>query len=266
MQMMITSVTALVCFALASTPAHAWGRDGHRAVCTIAWDALTLKTRDQIETLLDINGREQFAETCNWADEIRGKRRETSSWHFLDSPPGASISLNRDCSGQKCIVEQINRTSGILRSEAAKNDKAEALKFLAHFVGDIHQPLHVAFKGDQGGNSIKVSLLGKVTNLHSVWDGGLFEASEKPTETYFVTLLRDAERARGPRLNARPNALAWARETRLITAAPTTRYVGAEQGMGLDRAYVTQNYVVATKQIKRAGIRLAGILNSSLAR
>lgn len=252
----------LVGFAALTLPSQvrAWGKDGHRAVSSIAWDGLQQAVQQQIKELLDIQTREQFSDECNWADDIRRERRQTSAWHFIDSPPGEPINLTRDCPAQKCIVAQIERTTGLLKSSSSKAEKAEALKFLAHFVGDIQQPLHVAIVGNQGGNSIRVRFQGKFTNLHAVWDARLLEAPVKRDKDPVVSILRGASTVRGPGRRDSYDSLVWARESRRIALSPATDY--NDTTADLDADYVRLNYPIAIEQIKKAGVRLARLLNS----
>ncbi len=257
---------ALTTLLLAPSSVSAWGRDGHRAVCLIAWDAIDDPSRQQIKNLLDIETREQFADDCNWADDIRRDRGETASWHFMDASPGKDIHMGRDCPANKCVVGQIERTTALLRGPASKQEKAEALKFLAHFVGDLHQPLHIAVAGDQGGNNIRVRFQGKLTNLHSVWDSRILEAGSMVGEDGVTSILRDAAKAKGPNRRASQDPMVWARETHRIALAPATAYVGAPAELDLDDNYIRQNYPVAIQQIKRAGIRLGRLLRAVLPR
>lgn len=241
--------------------AYAWGRGGHRTVCLTAWADLSGSTRDKVRALLDIQTAEQFAGMCSWADEVRRDRPETAAWHFLDVAPEIRVlNVARDCPQPKsCIVEQIERAAAILKSGAPKVERAEALKFLAHFVGDIHQPLHTAVIGDQGGNAIKVTFLGKQSNLHAVWDYALLEAPPPPPDLAYPHLkaaLHTLNRKRWK--NGTP--LEWAQETHWLMRTPATGYLGNPGGFELGQVYVRQNYGVAVDQVEKAGVRLAVIL------
>ena len=94
-----TLLTALgLALTLSPSLAHAWGGDGHRIVCQIAWDELRTATRRQVQGLLDIQTREQFSDLCNWADEYRPSHLNTAPWHFVNVPIGAtSVEVGRDC-------------------------------------------------------------------------------------------------------------------------------------------------------------------------
>jgi S1/P1 Nuclease len=138
---------AVVLILLAWTgPARAWPEDGHRIVCTIAWKELAPETRAWVEDLLKEDSASGFAEVHVWADAIRSD--PAYDWakphHYVNVPAGAAgIDLARNCPPKKsCVIRAITMHIGTLRyPKASAADKAEALKFLAHFVGDVHQPL-----------------------------------------------------------------------------------------------------------------------------
>lgn len=248
-----------------SAPAWGWGRDGHRAVCLESWRDMTSQARQAALNLLDINTPEAFAESCSWADDIRRDRPATAPWHFLDVKPEVRrLDLVRDCPQPKsCIVDQIERHSSVLRSKAPKEQRAESLKFLTHFVGDVHQPLHTAIIGDQGGNAIKVTFLGRETNMHAVWDYGLLEAPPPPPDLSYPHLKAALHTLNRKRWNA-GTPLEWAQETHWLMRTPATGYLGNPGGLELGDIYIKQNYSVAKEQIEKAGVRLAGLLNDLL--
>jgi|688.fasta_scaffold159542_3 hypothetical protein len=154
---------------------HAWGSIGHIAVAQIAQNNLTSIARELISDVIP-NG--DMSLVANWADEIRN--RPDWYWseplHFIDIDDWiCNYDRNRDCYNSLgyfnyCVDGAIQNYTGLLKQN---NKDAEYLKFLIHFVGDIHQPLHCGFKNDRGGNMIKIHFDGHNTNLHSLWDSGL---------------------------------------------------------------------------------------------
>ena len=108
----------------------------------------------------------------DWADEIRADRPETSAWHYVNVELGsAGYDPKRDCPDGICVVAQIEKDTRILGdAKAPRAGHVEALEFLIHFIGDVHQPLHVADDHDKGGNSRFLFLHGGRTNLHRIWD------------------------------------------------------------------------------------------------
>ena len=160
---------------------RAWGRDGHFIVGDIATRLLSDAARKAASELLP---GESFSDVAVWADDVRRTEayRYTAPYHYVNLEPGSeSFDLERDCPSNGCVVQAILDYSAVLRDgEASKSKKQEALKFIVHFVGDIHQPLHVSPRGDRGGNDIQVRILGGSANLHSVWDSRLIATLDKP--------------------------------------------------------------------------------------
>ncbi|HKB66470.1 MAG TPA: S1/P1 nuclease [Pyrinomonadaceae bacterium] len=173
---------ALTLCCICMTPARtaAWGSSGHRIIASIAFQNLNPRARQEVEKLL---GKEDFVAISTYADEVRPKRPETTRWHYIDFPREATAYVSsRDCIETPlgdCTVAAIQRLVGVLRTEkAGRDEKAEALKFLVHLVGDLHQPLHAGYRDDAGGNTIKVWFFSESTSLHSVWDYSMIEQAE----------------------------------------------------------------------------------------
>lgn len=248
-----------------ASDALAWGRGGHRGVCLTAWAQMTEPTRAAVLELLEIETADQFAESCYWADEVRPKRPQTGPWHYINIPEDArSIDLERDCPlPASCVVREVERQTEILKSAVPKAERAEALKFLAHFIGDLHQPLHVGFKEDRGGNEIALTFLGRKTNMHALWDWGLLEAPPpEPDLSYphVKAALHGLARSRWKSGTVHD----WAQETLWLMRSPATGYVGNPGGLEFGEVYLTQNYRVAHEQVEKAGVRLASYLERSL--
>jgi hypothetical protein len=245
--------------------AFALGPDGHRIVCAVAWDSMKPATRTKVEGLLEITGRDQFAEVCNWADDYRNTHPETGPWHVIHVPKDAlAIDMARDCPAPKsCIVEQLNRDIDVLRGTGAKEDKAAALKFLVHFVGDLHQPLHIGLAADRGGADIKGTLQGKPMSLHDVWDTGLLEARGVPWQKTATDIERgtsDLDR----QLRAKGTPLEWANEVRDYTRMPQTDYYDNPGAFEYGEVYIAQNLFAIMDLMGRAAFRIAFILDTEL--
>jgi nuclease S1 len=164
---------------VATSQAQAWGPDGHAIVAAIAEARLDPAIRAQVAQLLscDQTGAQHLDQIASWADAVRTRDQTTGPWHFVDIPLQTQLfDPNRDCAGGNCVVAQIRRFASVL---ANRNDtpqhRLDALKFLVHFVGDIHQPLHCETdftqlpppEGDRGGNLIHFNYFGHRTNLHA---------------------------------------------------------------------------------------------------
>ncbi|MCA0200671.1 MAG: S1/P1 nuclease [Proteobacteria bacterium] len=253
--------TTFLC-AILNAPAYAWDAAGHRMACVKAWREMTDPARAAVSDLLSVKTPEEFANTCTWADDVATKRPETAGWHFINVPKTArTIDLARDCKPPtSCVVTQIERQAEIVGSEAPKAARAEALRFLTHLMADLHQPLDVAFAEDHGGRDIKVTFLGKPADMHAVWDSLILTAPNPPSRGYTPFLQDMADRHNRERWNV-GTAKDWAEETLWIMRAPPTGYVGNPGGLVFDDIYVEQNYLVATDQIDKSGVRLAFVLN-----
>ena len=180
---------------LLASPAFPWGCQGHRVIALIAADQLTSHAQSASARLLSEYSSDPslrpfcgssdlpaFAQMSTWADDIRSRRKETAPWHFIDIPLDAGRGqLGESCpSSTGCITSAIQSQLDILRSSAGDQKKAEALVFVIHLAGDLHQPLHAASNNDRGGNCLPVAFLGQEPresagasfkpNLHSVWD------------------------------------------------------------------------------------------------
>ena len=144
---------------------RAWGDEGHKVVCEIAMRLVQPTTRAEIQKLISNDDRfGSFSDACTWPDHPRQRASE----HFLNLPRDSDGLHSESCPGASaCVVTAIKKDFEVLSSNnASQAEKLASLKFLGHWVGDIHQPLHVSFEDDRGGNSISVTgICG--TNLHS---------------------------------------------------------------------------------------------------
>ena len=163
---------------LPAGPALAWAPLGHQIVAPLAARQLTPVARARIAALLGGNANAMMVLDSSWGDEIRGQRPETDAWHYVNIEIGsAGYDAARDCPADDCVVAQITRDTRIFSDvRAPPVAKAEALRFLIHFVGDIHQPLHAADRHDKGGNHVKLRWRGKRVSLHQIWDQDVVEA------------------------------------------------------------------------------------------
>ena len=182
---------ALLCVGAAST-ASAWGVLGHSMVGELAERHLDSKARAEVATLLAGEAEPTLAGVANWADTLRNSDPErfkaTSRWHYINAKGGGcAFDLARDCPDGACVVGAIETQRAILvdRNQPIEA-RRDALKFIVHFVGDAHQPMHAGSRTDAGGNGFQVSLRTPLepeayarskyvdgvmgTNLHSVWD------------------------------------------------------------------------------------------------
>lgn len=238
----------------------AWGEDGHRIIGSIAYHFAKEETKAALKELL---GEESLADAGCWADEIRNdpKYDWVKPLHYVNVPRDAeSYDAKRDCETERCVVAAIETYSAIVADGTKpKGERVEALKLLVHFVGDIHQPLHVAYKEDRGGNSITVTAFGKQSNLHRVWDTDLIKHRIKGG---WPVLAADLRQAIAPddreRWAASLDPIAWANESLAITRS-LYQHLPSDAAVGGD--YYRQHIATVEDRLKTAGVRLAAGLD-----
>jgi hypothetical protein len=248
-------------------PVTAWGPEGHAIISHIAAARLSAEARQQLIALLGSPSAETMAAGANWADEVRRDRPMTAPWHYVNIELGSGGYMSsRDCADGACVVAQIKADSELLASgRGAVAERTEALKFLLHFVGDLHQPLHCADRHDRGGNEVAVALDGELTNLHRIWDTEEVRALGPDAATVAIRLnsqITPAEAA------AWSNGTVgdWASQSFAIARDRIYARLPAEVdgSVKMSGRNIRQNAEIAALQLKRAGIRLAAILNRTI--
>ncbi len=267
--------------------AAAWGDDGHKVVALIAEHYLTPTAKGQVDAMLaadtDNLTAHDIASEATWADKFRAKHRETASWHFADIEISAP-DLNAACNGRKplpagtlasngppdCVVDKIEQFAAELAAPGTDaEERLFALKFLLHFVGDLHQPLHSADNHDKGGNDVKIMVDGfshkSRDELHGFWDTQFVDALARPpaalANQLFVQITPEqaAEWQKGTPED-------WAMEAFKIAVADVYRNppLSKDSPQHLEAAYVKQAEKDVALQLSRAGVRLALVLNRAL--
>jgi hypothetical protein len=281
----------LLAFWMPAGGALAWGEEGHRMVGAIADRHLTAAARRQVLALLkddrladgQPSQRRTLGEVAYWADEIKdmpwGKRR--SAWHFDDIPVCGDADASQYCRNGGCASAQLARHLDLLAKKGESlRRKNEALKWVVHLAGDIHQPLHAATHDDRGGNAVQVAFFGErdnppygTVNLHAIWDvhmvrrlvvdrGGedaIVSAKVGPSEK------ADWEQGLIPDWVGESHKLAV---TRVYPALPAAFSCPGriDDVLTLDQAYYSRAAPVLESQLRKAGIRLARILNEVFSR
>lgn len=261
---------------LSATRALAWGPVGHETVAHIAEDNLTPKATAAIAAIL---GRDtSLADVANYADQIRPMRPETAPWHFIDIPDRTSGLGETDeptfCVSGNCVVDQIGfDVAGLQNASTAPDQRAQFLKFLVHFVGDVHQPLHCANDDDRGGNDKWVRYVkpgthgkGRKFKLHAAWDGLLDFGTTTEDARELASQLEDkiGDDQMKEWSSGTPADWAWesfkiAHDTIYSEFSPSKTDA---QGVPLPKDYYgTKMRGIVETQIEKAGIRLAMVLN-----
>jgi len=274
MNRMKNCAAVFVFLTLLSASSFAWGPEGHRIVGDIARARLSPTARLRVKELL---GNDDLAAIAVWADEIKGERPETYGWHFVDIPKNAAgFSEPRDCyrphdkhqytqqDHHNCVVDRITMFKRELADRnAPRQDRIEALKFLVHFVGDVHQPMH-AIGEARGGNDIHVSEFGSTQcgkypcSLHFEWDTGLIEHAEI-SEKRYVARLNELIASRKLSVQAGGTSAQWANESFLLA-----KKVWLNDGSAVDETYYENDIGTVNRRLALAGIRLARMINRVL--
>lgn len=276
-QRLLGASVALVCLLTALPPraAFGWGPEGHVLVARLAERYLSPRTKAALAPLLD--GR-RLSDLASWADDWRSFHHETSRWHFVDVPwDQATYDEGRDCARGACIVVALAAQIGKLGSgKTPVEERRRALRFVVHLVGDLHQPLHAIDHDDRGGNQVRAQIVmgqGEYPyrsmpngNLHSVWDNDLLDSAHRDQEAYLAVLAHlPAPLAKLQEGDVRD----WVNEAHALAQDPAYARlppapVDGKQPRQLDETYVLACRPVAERQIQKAGVRLARILNEAL--
>lgn len=262
-------ILAAALFTLTSIlPAFGWGQEGHRIVAGIADKYLNAKARAEVKKMLH---DQTLADVANYADSYRIYHTNSAPWHFVDIPLAAtSYDPQRDCAAhQGCIIEQLEIFKKQLAdTNTPTSDRAFALKFVVHLVGDLHQPLHCEDRDDRGGNSVKVSFFGEAKksptssthwNLHSIWDDGLIKHTGLDDTNYVKTLTANLAAAPIQKLQ-KGTTIEWALESH---AAAQIAYQ-YPTNLDLGESYFKKAKPVLDTQLLKGGVRLARVLNEAL--
>lgn len=160
-----------------------WGIKGHKIVALIAQNRLTPEAKLGVKSLL---GRQDLAAVATWADDVRSEPdwMHTKPWHYLDMNDDETMETMPEPEGGHIVQAIDGMIEALQDATVSKEEKKNALMFLVHFMGDIHQPLHVGRRTDHGGNSISVTFEKKVTNLHALWDTVMIETEGMSYKEY----------------------------------------------------------------------------------
>jgi hypothetical protein len=262
-------VLLAVAFALTAlivVPLHGWGPQGHRLVALVAANHLSPAARQAVRALL---GPDTLADVAVWADAyVADGHRDTAPWHYVNLPAdGAPYVPGRDCPRGNCVIERIGDNQTRLANRSLdRADRATALKFVVHFVGDLHQPFH-AIGVNRGGNAIPIVAFGSPTcgrgdrdrppcNLHGFWDSELIGHRRLRDGAYAAELERQIS---AQRWRASGSPVEWAIESNALARAALLP-AGGEANEAYYRAHIAQ----IDERLALGGLRLARVLNDAL--
>ena len=305
---MAAASLALAAAVLAAAPARGWDDAGHRAIAAIAWAEMRPATRSRAAALLaaapegsglaemapvgpagEERARRHFLLAATWPDRLRDEDRSTANWHWInrfwrDTPKGPVEVPPPAPQPEENLRERLDVLSGRLADpKLPAEERALALAWLLHLVGDAHQPLHTSARitdrpderqGDRGGNTFELHedpRSGERIDLHAFWDRllriGLPRRPGEPTGAWVDRAARDLAR-RHPRASLGPLAPgdfdAWIDEGAALARGTVYRH-GLERGRRPPRAYERAAWAAAAPAMVRAGHRLAALLDQTLA-
>jgi len=252
----ISKKLILLCSLVVLSPeAFSWGKTGHRIIGEIAQRNLSNDAQRGVKELL---GDSDLSRVSTFPDEIRSDKKfdYTAPWHYASVPTGKTyFDQKRNKDGD--VIEALYRFEETLRDpKASKDDKAFALKFMVHTMGDLHQPLHVGLAEDRGGNNVRLKWFKKETNLHALWDEDIVDF-EQLSYTEYSNYLNHYT-ADEKKEYAKGSFIDWAKESQDL------RNVVYDVGETGNAGYEYHFKVKPTMELRlrQAGLRLSNVLNS----
>lgn len=252
---------------------RAWGREGHQIVAGIAEKFLKANSPQTLVRAQKLLGGNSLMSVATFADDVRTKRQYTKNWHFVDIPLGENgYVTSRDCKTTNkgdCAIQALVRFGAVL-ADASEDDciRAEALKFIVHIVGDMHQPLHNVDDDDAGGNGKAVKFFelkgfdDNPPNLHGVWDEGIINHS-KMTVQQFIDSLTPADPG-----NVSLSSVVWAQESHGLAQEAYARLPPPDANdvyiLDNDSKYFDDGLPVVKTQLAKGVVRLAKVLIKAL--
>ena len=316
MKQKLSAIACVLVMSFCVAPsARSWGCKGHQTVALMAEKHLTPEARQFMEKLLAENPidpklrrycgnvtNDLLVDAATWADDVRSERHN-GPWHYIDIPRGKHKgSLEEYCGADGCVTRAIEEQRAILKDKSADPVKhAEAIRYLIHFVGDLHQPLHVTSNGDNGGNCVPVKYLHREPlpnplhpedyspNLHQIWDTEMIERDMEVSNPHrYADELDEKFRAQSASWEAAGIHLddwTWEVHERAetevydafsakIAVEPDVKPKGCsdnqhigkrmfEKHLTADETYQARAAKAAEKSLVEAGVRLAMILNDA---
>ena len=229
-----------------------WGKTGHRIIGHIAEENLSKAAQKGVTQIL---GHTDLARISNWPDEIKSDSAwdHSHDWHYCTISEGQSYDGPADGG---YAIEKVNEFIQILKDgKASQEEQLNAMRFLVHIVGDLHQPLHVGNGTDKGGNDVKVEWFREKTNLHRVWDSQMIDHMQYSYTEYAQQIQLGISKGDKVRL-MNPDVMQFVNHSRSVH--PQVYEIGDGK---LSWVYVFKHQALMEDQLLNAGYHLAAILN-----
>lgn len=252
----------LITIALMPVTLSAFGFNEHKTVAAIAWRELTPEARASVKNLMSVSGDISMMDIAIWADTVRSREKYmySSTYHYVNIPAdGGEYDQERDCPDYSCITEMIPKYIETLQDSAAGDSlKNEALKFIVHFVADIHQPMHAGLPEDRGGNDVKLLFRGKKVNLHGLWDYDINNVRVKNFDKYAIKRHKAGKKMNMKKIVSVTDPVAWTNESYKIARRVAYK---VKDGDKITRWYERRARKHIDRRITIAGYRLGYLLN-----
>lgn len=251
---LILTLVALLVFPSGTDHSQRWGQNGHRIVGDIAADYLTPKARKAVDRIL---GPTSMAIASTWMDRIKADSTYdyTHDWHWVTIPEGMTYAETEKNPNGDLIKSLRTIISELKSGDLSAEEETKKLKMLIHLVGDIHQPLHVGTGEDRGGNNTKVEWFYRDSNLHRVWDSEMID-SRQLSYTEFSTAINHPTKKQIKKWQD-SGVLDWAYES--MELRDEVYNLPKDHQLGYQYQYRTRD--ILDRQLLKAGVRLAGVLN-----
>jgi hypothetical protein len=237
---------------LIALPGAAFEAPAHIAICETAWQQVQPATRQWLKQVMAASPQKRFSSGCVWPDKVRKQSdmEHTKVWHYINVPRSATTVEPGDCPAQGCVTSAIRNMRERLLSNP---DDWQALLFIGHLVADIHQPMHVSYADDRGGNRADIRFRGERTNLHALWDGDLTGSLRVADQVRALQPLPPVETGFHSDFPER-----WATGSLTLTR---TIYADYQQRKNLDNRYAERFAPQLQQRMQLAAARLAALLD-----
>jgi hypothetical protein len=230
------------------TKCFSWGGDGHRIMARITNQNLSSSIKDSLAVYL---GSLNLEDCSVWMDEVRSDHNfdYLKPCHYINIEKGKDFNANTE----ENIINKLNKVIERLKHRKlySKDEVVVDIKILIHLIGDLHQPLHVGYGVDKGGNTINVQFLGKESNLHRVWDSEIINKENITVDTCNLWLSEYSKIK-----SMKSDILGWMNEGRSYL-----EQIYDIQNDTIDQTYIRKNKDLIEKQLLKSGLRLCVLLD-----
>ena len=250
------------CSLIASLNVSAWWDTAHKMVCDKAYELLTPLSKKNVDFL--IQDFKSFGQACLWADWIKAEeRKETRIWHYINLPDSDQNIYDAKCPENGCLIFSIHSQIKILKEQSIfSQERKEALWYIGHFIGDIHQPLHIGYPHDRGGNDHYLEFTdGRKTNMHSLWDGQIIEYMEEIHGKDYLSEQVDQKILKLSDSFQSNEIESWAQESRNLAMYESVGYRNNKLKI-VSNEYMRNHFKTIHERVALGAIRLSQTLNN----